>query len=328
MFKILAIDGGGIRGLIPAVLLEYIEQETEKPVSKLFDLIVGTSTGGILAAGLTVPKGRSKIPKFKATDLLEFYQNHGAEIFSRSLWDGLSSGWGLTDALYDEKPLEKLLSKYMGTATLTSCLKPIVLTSYDIERREPYFFKTSRARQSADRNHYLRDATRATSAAPTFFEPEIVPGKAKKSTRRVLVDGGVFVNNPSMCAFAEACKTHKKKPEDMVMVSLGTGVATRKLPYDEAKDWGKLEWIRPLISVMMDGQADAADYYLNQLMHGAGSGNKQRYFRFDTKLKTALDDIDAAHTANIAALKTEANRIITDKATEFAHLFTLLKKSN
>ena len=101
-------------------------------------------------AGVFEALSRSKIPKFKATDLLEFYQNHGAEIFSRSLWDGLSSGWGLADALYDEKPLEKLLSKYMGTATLTSCLKPIVLTSYDIERRAPYFFKTSRVLKAPD----------------------------------------------------------------------------------------------------------------------------------------------------------------------------------
>ncbi len=323
MFKVLSIDGGGIRGVIPAVILEYLEEKTGKPISELFDLIVGTSTGGILAAGLAVPTTGKK-PKFSATDLLALYADRGSEIFARSFWDGVTSAGGLADAQYNEKALEKLLAQYMGDATLATCLKPIVLTSYDIEKRQPYFFKTSKAKKFKDRNHYLRDAARATSAAPTFFEPEVVPSMAQRSTRRVLVDGGVFVNNPSMCAFTEAFEAGAT-PEKLMMVSLGTGVATRKLPYDKAKDWGLLQWVRPIISVMMDGQADAADYHIRRLIPDLAAGKKQRYFRFDTQLDLALDDMDAAHAANIEALKAEARQIIDGQGKEFTRLLTLLK---
>ncbi len=197
MFNVLSIDGGGIRGVIPAVLLKHIEEKVGKRVADIFDLIVGTSTGGILAAGLTVPK-RDGTPKFSAEDMLALYADRGREIFDRSFWRGITSAGGALDEQYDHKPLEKILKEYLGDSTLKDCIVPIVLTSYDIEKRQPYFFKTRRAREKKDRNHYLRDAARATSAAPTYFEPTVTASLASKSTRRVLIDGGVFVNNPGM----------------------------------------------------------------------------------------------------------------------------------
>ncbi len=322
MLKVLSIDGGGIRGVIPGVLLEHIEAEVGKRIADTFDLIVGTSTGGILAAGLSVPKGGGQ-PKFSASDMLELYTERGHEIFERSFWRGITSLGGATEEQYDHQPLEQVLKQYLGDATLSDCLVPIVVTSYDIERRKPYFFKTSRAIEKKDRNHYLRDAARATSAAPTFFEPVVVPSLAKNPTRRVLVDGGVFVNNPAMCAYVEAFSLGAKA-DDIVMVSLGTGVATRKIPYEDAKGWGALQWVRPIISVMMDGEADAADYHLRQLLPNGETGNDQRYFRFDTELDLALDDMDAASAGNIANLKDEAAQIIDEQKDEFVRLVTIL----
>ena len=270
MFKILSIDGGGIRGVIPAALLQHFEAQTGKRISDLFDLIVGTSTGGILAAGLTVPTAGGK-PKYSATDMLKLYADRGREIFERSFWRGITSLGGTADEQYSHKPLEKILKQYLSDATLTDCLAPVVITSYDIEQRAPYFFKTSHAKQKKDRNHYLRDAARATSAAPTYFEPEVVKSLAKSPTRRVLIDGGVFVNNPAMCAYVEAL-TLGATSDEIVVVSLGTGVATRSIPYDDAKDWGAIGWVRPIIGVMMDGSADAADYHLRQLLPGRIEG--------------------------------------------------------
>ena len=323
MFKVLSIDGGGIRGVIPAVLLEQLERDTGKPVSDLFDLVIGTSTGGILAAGLTVPKGNGK-PKFGAEDMVALYTERGREIFDRSFWDGVTSLGGIADEQYGAKPLEKLLRQYLGDKTLTDCLQPVVITSYDIERREPYFFKSRRAADSQDRNHYLRDAARATSAAPTYFEPEPVKSLARRPTRRVLIDGGVFVNNPALCGFVEAMAMGQK-PEKILVASLGTGVATRKIPYEKAKDWGMVGWLRPILGVMMDGQADSADYQLRELLPDETTGDKQRYFRFDTELDLALDDLDAANAGNIANLKAEAAQILADQATEFERLVALLK---
>lgn len=317
-FRVLAIDGGGIRGVIPAALLQSLEQATGQVIPDLFDLVVGTSTGGILAAGLTVPRS-DQTPKFTAEDMLDLYVEHGHEIFSRSFWDGVTSLGGLTDEQYSEKPLEKLLKSYLGDATLVDCLKPVVIPSYDIERREPYFFKTRRAKESVDRNHFLRDAARATSAAPTFFEPAVIKSRAKRPTRRALIDGGVFVNNPALAGFIEAVSMGCK-PEEVVVVSFGTGIATRQIPYEKAKDWGAIGWVRPIISVMMDGQADSADFHLRQLLPDEREGAAQRYFRFDTVLELALDDLDAANAANIAALKQEAEQILEAQAAEFKRL--------
>lgn len=322
MFKVLSIDGGGIRGVIPAVILQHLEQKTGKSVSDLFDLVAGTSTGGILAAGLTVPKG-NKTPRYSAEDMLELYTDRGDEIFNRSFWRGITSIGGATEEQYDHRPLERILKQKLGDATLTDCLIPVVITSYDIERREPYFFKTRRALKKKDRNHYLRDAARATSAAPTYFEPEVVKSLANNPKRRVLIDGGVFVNNPAMCAVAEAISLGEK-PDDLLVVSLGTGIATRKIPYEEAKGWGTLGWVRPIISVMMDGVADAADYQVRQLLPDATHADNQRYFRFDTELDLALDDLDAAGAGNIRNLKAEANQILDKQANELNRLVSIL----
>jgi patatin-like phospholipase/acyl hydrolase len=290
----------------------------------MFDLIVGTSTGGILAAGLTVPDG-AKQAMYSASELLDLYVNQGRTIFRRSFWRGVTSVQGALDEQYDHAPLEKVLEQYFGDAKLENCVKPLVLTSYDIERRQPYFFKSETARTEPDRKHLLREAVRATSAAPTFFEPVVVNSLSKPSVRRVLIDGGVFVNNPAMCAFVEALKLGATI-ETMRVVSIGTGVATRKIPYHDAKGWGALGWVRPVISVMMDGQADAADYHLQLLFatDPAVPSGEQRYFRFDTELDLALDDLDAANAGNIAALRAEAQQIIKTQSREMNRLTAVL----
>lgn len=323
MYKVLSIDGGGIRGVIPGVLLTYLEEKVGKSISDMFDLVVGTSTGGILAAGLAMPESGGR-PKFSAQDMLELYTDRGGEIFERSFWRGITSLGGATDERYSHEPLEEVLEQYLKDATLKDCLVPVVITSYDIEQRKPYFFKTSRAKEDEDRNHFLRDAARATSAAPTYFEPVVVSSFAEQSTRRVLVDGGVFVNNPAMCAYAEA-RPLAADAEDILMLSLGTGVATRKIPYEDARDWGALGWVRPIISVMMDGEADAADHQLRHLLPDVKMDDAQRYFRFDTELDLALDDMDATGAGNIKNLQDEAAQIIVDQSVEMERLIALLK---
>lgn len=322
MFRVLAIDGGGIRGVIPAVLLSHLETVTGKPTAELFDLIVGTSTGGIIAMALSSPADNGG-PRYSAGDVLGLYADHGREIFQRSFWKGVVSVAGTLDERYDAAPLERLLKRYLGDVTLADCLTPVVAASYDIERREPYFFKTRKARRAKDRNHYLRDAARATSAAPTYFEPAVTRSLAAKGTRRVLIDGGVFVNNPAMSAFSEACAMGAA-PGEIVLASLGTGIATRPIPYRDAKDWGTLNWARPIISVMMDGQADAAGYHLRLLLPDVTRPDEQRYFRFDRALTLALDDLDAASAGNIRNLEQEAGRILEDQAEELHRLAALL----
>ena len=325
---ILSLDGGGIRGLITARILHDLESRTERRIHELFDLIVGTSTGGILAAGLARPLIGQFGDPCTAKELADIYSKQGREIFSRSLWKGLTSLGGFSDEKYDAASLEDILDEILGDAELKDTVPDIIVTSYDIEKRSPYLFKTSKARAGeAGRNHLLRHVARATSAAPTYFEAFLLDDAQwadEQGHRRALVDGGVFANNPSMIGLSEAMSSGAAMSE-ILLCAVGTGMNDRKIPYEEAKDWGPLGWAKPVISVMMDGMSDSADYHARQLLpDSAGDPGEQRYFRFDIRLEDALDDLDAAHRANVSALSGEADKIIGGQAHELGRLAELL----
>jgi hypothetical protein len=148
------------------------------------------------------------------------------------------------------------------------------------------------------------DAAHASSAAPTYFEPV-------RLGARTLVDGGVFAINPAMLAFAEA------QGRIDVLASLGTGEHTRRLPYDEVKDWGQIEWARPILDVVFDGSADAVDAALERLID-------DRYIRLQTQLDEASDDLDDASPANLAALRREAERLIAGRSADIDRLCALI----
>jgi len=168
--RILAIDGGGIRGMIPAIVLAEIERRTGRRTAELFDLIAGTSTGGILACGLTRP-GADGTPAFTAADLIGLYESEGPEIFERRLLKRITSVGGLTDERYDDSGLNAALRRYLDGAVLSRTVTDIFITAYDIERRAAFFFRSSRAREDPTYDFTLFGAARATAAAPTDFAP-------------------------------------------------------------------------------------------------------------------------------------------------------------
>lgn len=310
MKSILSIDGGGIRGLIPALVLAEIEARTGKAIADSFDLIAGTSTGGILALGLSKDNGNGR-PQYAAIDLVEIYKSRGKEIFSRSLWKGVSSAGGLTDELYSHKGIEKVLEEYFEDEPLGSGLTRTLITSYDIQNREPLFLKSWR---EEFRSVQMKHAARATSAAPTYFEPALVPiGGATKA----LVDGGIFINNPTVSAYAEAKKVFINE-EDFFVLSLGTGELVRPISFAEAKDWGKAGWLAPLLSCMFDGASDSANYQMKTL---AG----EKYIRLQTDLSIASDDMDNATNGNIENLKAEAKKLIRTHKIEIEKICNYLK---
>lgn len=354
VYRILAIDGGGIRGVIPAVILYRLEKTAGRPIHEMFDLIVGTSTGGIIATTLTAPDGNGRA-RYSAAEVLELYREHGGEIFNLSWWRRGLLGFGehvqrigrvgrwvyeKTRAIrrgHNAKPLEEILRRRLGDAELKDCVTPVVVTSYDIERRDTYFFKTSHARSAAaaDRNHYLRDVARATSAGPTFFKPAEIssPPSAAQKTRRVLVDGGVFANNPAMCAWAEAV-SEGFEPNQIVLVSIGTGIATEPIPYEKAKRWSSFGWATRIVGVLMDGTADAVHYQLSQLMQGGCDDEacstegcekcgSQRYFRFNAKLKKGAGHM--SDVGQIGYLECKAREILASHDGQLARLVELIK---
>lgn len=308
--RVLAIDGGGIRGIIPATVLAELERRTQRPVADTFDLIAGTSTGGILALALAVPDADGR-PAYSAERLTDLYVREGPEIFSRSLWRRIRSADGLLDERYPTDGLAQAFAAYFGDVRLRDALTDVLVTAYDIEQRTTFFFKRSKARADERDDFAMREAALATSAAPTYFEPvRLRRGDARPYLS--LVDGGVFANNPAMCAYAEALKREGRRPgtppPDVVMLSLGTGEQTRPFAWSQAKDWGLLEWAKPILDVVFDGVADATDHHLAQLL------GRERYFRLQTRLDAASDDLDDAGEENLQRLKAEAQELLREGA--------------
>ncbi len=165
--RILAIDGGGIRGVIPAKVLVKIEEQTGKKIAELFDLIAGTSTGGILAAGLCVPGPDGKTPKYAASELLDLYKLRGKKIFASSLPRKVLSV--LVGSEYSSGGLEAQLESYLEDWRLADAVTGLLITSFDMRAGEAWFFSRRRAKADTTRNYKLRDVARATSAAPTYF---------------------------------------------------------------------------------------------------------------------------------------------------------------
>ena len=210
--RILSIDGGGIRGIIPGRILMYLEKKLQEidnnPDGRLadyFDMIAGTSTGGILTCTFLCPDSENNNrPKFTAAEAVDLYIKRGKIIFSRSLWQFLKSAGGLVDEKHSEKEIVKAFSDYYGNVRLSELLKPSLITAYDIERRSAFFF-TGHNAAVKKKDFLLKDVARATSAAPTYFEAAGI--RNIEGAFYGLVDGGVFANNPAMCAYAEARKT-------------------------------------------------------------------------------------------------------------------------
>ena len=305
--RVLSLDGGGIRGIIPALVVAHLERQMGAPASELFDLIVGTSTGGILALGLSMQDQRGG-SFLAAKRMVTLYERHGAEIFERSLWRKLRTAGGLLEEAYSHEALEKVLHQYFGNKRMGDCGTPVMVTSYDIERRKTVFLKS----WHPDHSELLcAEASRATSAAPTYFEPVNLQWAEQN---RTLIDGGVFINSPAVSAYAEARKLFPE--ESIVMLSLGTGELTRPIPYDEARTWGSALWIMSLLDCMLDGASKAADHQMRLFLG-------DHYLRLQTQLRYASDDMDDASRGNIRNLKQTARELIEREEEALRRFFAL-----
>ncbi|MBN3924787.1 patatin-like phospholipase family protein [Nostoc sp. NMS4] len=345
-YKILSIDGGGIRGIIPALLLSEIERRTQKPIFSLFDLITGTSSGGILALGLTKPRLSSDVSdnlpvaEYTAEDLLQLFLEYGVEIFYEPLFERLLGP--LEDIFlqpkYPSESKEEIFRQYFGNALLENNLKEVFVTSYDIEQRVPIFFTNKLEKQQTESKNFqklcggfsLLDAALATSATPTYFAPHRIVNPHNSGIAYTLIDGGVFANNPAHLAILEAQISSKRKAqkvlntEDILVVSLGTGSLTSVYPYKEVKNWGLLQWGRPLLNIMFDGSSEVVAGELEQLFEPSEKEAQSFYYRFQTLLDSELEEIDNTKLQNTRQLQAIAHRLISNKSQEIDELCSLL----
>ena len=262
-FRILSIDGGGLRGIVPLLILKEIENQTGKKIFELFDLITGTSTGGIIACGL-VSTTDGVTPSITVDKLIDLYTTKGEVIFpyKKNIFQKIGSGFNsLFNPKFSADGLDGLLTDYFADLKLSNCLKPIIVTSYDIKNNEVVMFK-SRLSEEIGWNAKLKDVCRSTSAAPTYLPsyPLAFSGKG-----RVLIDGGVYINNPALAAIADALKSGQKL-SNIEVLSLGTGTHPADLGMKNTPSWGVVNWAQPISNIMMQATSNATVYECEQLL--------------------------------------------------------------
>ncbi len=315
---VLAVDGGGIRGLIPARVLAALEHRAGMPACRLFDLVAGTSTGGIIALGLTRPGDAGK-PRYAAADILELYRSRGPEIFRRSLGHAVLTLGGLVGPKYSGDALEHVLRDYFGATRLHEALTSVLVTSYDTAGATPYFFKSYRQASPAGSrgpdDHLMWQAARATAAAPTYFPPFRLAPTDPAGAERSLVDGGVFAMNPAMCALADAYKMVPGSNRGTLVVSLGTGNDDLRLPYDAVRRRGLLSWARPILEVVFDGVSDTVDYQAEEMA--------EAYHRFQEE--AVVESMDDASPEAIERLLAAADALVARRDEELTRLAKLLR---
>ena len=323
--RILSIDGGGIRGIIPATIINYIEKQlqlrTNNPSARIadfFDLIAGTSTGGILCCIYLAPnigeeENASFSSRFSAEEALDFYVKEGYTIFNASKKSNWTRLWGLSNATeFRADNIEKLFKDKFADLLIENLIKPCIITTYDMKSRCSYFFN-SREPAELQRRFFVRDVARSTSAAPTYFSPAKIKNVLTKE-EMVNIDGGVFANNPSMCAYAEARNTdfpelevYKPSAKDMLILSLGTGGGSFTLPdVTKSAKWGVLNWAKSIPEIMMDGSIDTVAFQMKEIFETLKSGaDKNSYLRVDVPNDSKIysPDMSDASSVNIQKLK-------------------------
>jgi hypothetical protein len=254
--RVLSIDGGGVRGLVPALILAEIERQSGRPIYQQFDLIVGTSTGSILALGLTRPSNDdAQKPLFAAKDLVQLYRDQGPQIFPTS-FAVLRYLRRIFRPKFSPQTVEALYEKYFEDVRLHEALTNVAVPAYDIEDNRRIWF---RSYASAHGEVLMRDLVRGATAAPTFFPPArfAVETSVSSSGHVALVDGALFANNPALDAFLMAQKllSNQEGDKSLLLLSIGTGQSVRKNSFEDAWGWGVLGWMDPLLEIAFSDPA-------------------------------------------------------------------------
>lgn len=348
--RILSIDGGGIRGLIPALVIEYLEKHLKGPIYKYFDFFAGTSTGGILTLGLLTRHPKHRNRPYSGSELIRLYREQASHIFSGSL-----------GGMHPASGIENVLSKYFSNVSFEKLLKPCLIASYklgetsaeripdklkplsnysenlNIPPQEHFFISKYK-----NYEYLVRDVARATSAAPTYFPTATIVPQNKPDVVEWLIDGGVFANNPALFAYAHLIKNgavyrtlapgrygSNRTTEDVILVSLGTGHYQSKSiigstgslisgDFKNSKTWGKIGWAKPATEIMFDASAHLVHYQLEALFNST----PKNYHRYDISLEEAISLDDSKNISKIVRL---GNYLVESKAGKLASLARRLK---
>ncbi|XP_047306215.1 patatin-like protein 2 [Impatiens glandulifera] len=330
LITVLSIDGGGIRGIIPGTILKFLESELQKldgehaRLADYFDVIAGTSTGGLVTAMLTAPDENNR-PLFAAKDINNFYLEHSPKIFpqDRSYFPGLKKLMkAFSGPKYNGEYLHSIIREKLGSTRLHQTLTNVAIPAFDIKELQPTIFSTYEVKHTPGMNALLSDICISTSAAPTYlptyhFQNKDHSGKVRDFN---LTDGGVAANNPTLVAIGELTKQIMKGSTDfstirqmdysrLLVISLGTGSAKYEGKYNakDAAKWGALNWIShggstPIIDVYSQASADMVDFHLNIIFQTLDSEKNYIRIQDDDLNDGPLSSVDVATKQNLENL--------------------------
>jgi patatin-like phospholipase/acyl hydrolase len=292
-FQVLALDGGGLRGIFSAAIMAALEDDLQVSVVDHFDLIAGTSTGGIIALGL----GLGLRPR----QILEFYTELGAQVFRSR--PGLGSARQLLWAKYQPGPLRAALTSMFGDRTFGESTKRLIITSYNLGADDVYLFRTAHhPRLRRDWRERAVDVAMATSAAPTYL-----PGFPLSGTR--LVDGGLWANNPAMVAVVEAIGTCGIPVEALRVFSLGTTIEVRHRSRRLDRG-GVLLWARAATDVILRAQSISANNQVHHLL------SPERLLRLNPVVPAGLFALDKVNVSDLIGMATHTSRTASPRFAE------------
>ncbi|MDI9319722.1 MAG: patatin-like phospholipase family protein [Phycisphaerales bacterium] len=304
-FKILSIDGGGLRGLTAVKILSEIQQISGRSIVDSFDLFAGTSTGGLIVTALTI-KDKDGKSKYNLSDIESIYTDYGKVIFpcSTKVRKAFNYSKNIFLPRFSERGIDSVLIKFLEETRLSDCCKPLLITSFDLERYTPIIFTTRSIHRlsngyikNPNANAKLLDICKATSAAPVYLPSHhfIYADHGGKDYQTNCIDGGVYMNNPALSAYFEVvnnlndplyAKDNILKTEDIHILSIGTGKIQKSIDRKKTKKWGKYQWAIPVVDVMMDANSQTIDSQLDNLLG-------YKYFRInpdiDEKFSNMID---------------------------------------
>ncbi len=301
-FRILAIDGGGIRGVFPAHILSCMSDRLGATLHEHFDMIAGTSTESIVAAAVACNVDPAQI--------VSLYREHGEAIFSRRRFWGPKKYEPALQSLYRSSRLMKSLKDVLADIRLGDISKPLLLPATDIGYGGVHVFKSSYSKEfTRDAHVLLREAILASCSAPTYFDPT-------KVNEYLLADGGLWANNPSLAAVIDAQKRLNVDLSDIQVLSLGTGHARTCYGVNTDRKWGLVTgWKgKEFISFLMSLQAQATQNYLQLML----SENQLLRIDFDSDCPLPLDDYAA-----IDDLVSNADRLFTHNSSKIKSFLNL-----
>lgn len=309
-YCILSIDGGGLRGVVPLTILKAFEAKTNKRIHELFNFIAGTSTGGLISAAISIKNPLNPtMPLYTLDDVIDVYVHRGHEIFPErtKLGSLLHDGEDLFRPKFNDKGIKAVFTDVLKNYKMLDCLNDIMICSYDLNNNLPLFFKSRAAKLNAAQNALLYDICRATSAGPSYLPSyEFIYPNDADDPKRNCIDGGVYVNNPSMAALVEFAKYHQDylpstsedadiDYNDVFVLSLGTGSYTGKINDSDTLNKGEIYWAQQISEIMMRGVNRATDYEMNEMM------NKGNYLR----LSIAIDNDTHSEMTNSSSETTQ-----------------------